>query len=212
MKLVKTKDNSFTFFSEEFDEHYHSLSGAEEEAIKKYAEQAGFDGSSVRILDVCFGLGYNSAATIDKILGLNKNCKVSIIGLENDLEIIEKINSLRPSFKSYSLIKKLNKNSLEVHKDNIKIKLIIGDALKTIKDVFGKFDVVFLDPFSPKKCPSLWSYSFFKNIFDKMNDNSKLITYSCARVVRDNLIKAGFKVKDGANVGRYAPSTIAIKK
>lgn len=216
MKLVKTKDGTFTFYSDKFEEHYHSLSGAEEEAVKKYAEQSNLKELSkkgiIKILDVCFGLGYNSAAAIDEIWKYNKNCKIEIIGLENDLEIIDKIKDLNTDFKSYFLIKKLNKNNLEIDEENIQIKLLIGDARETINEVGGGFDVVFLDPFSPKKCPYLWTYEFFKDIFDKMEENSILVTYSCARIVRDNLIKAGFKVKDGANVGRYAPSTIAIKK
>ena len=61
MKLVKTKDGSFTFYSKEFDEHYQSLSGAEEEARKKYAEQSELDRfckKDIRILDICFGIGY----------------------------------------------------------------------------------------------------------------------------------------------------------
>jgi tRNA U34 5-methylaminomethyl-2-thiouridine-forming methyltransferase MnmC len=216
MKLVKTKDNSFTFFSEKYQEHYHSLSGAEEEAVKKYAEQSNLKELSkkgiIKILDVCFGIGYNSAAAIDEIWKNNKGCKIEIVGLENDLKIIEKISELNPNFKNYFLIKKLNKNNLEVNERNIMIKLLIGDARETIKGIKEKFDTVFLDPFSPKKCPELWSYEFFSDIYDRMNKNSALVTYSCARIVRDNLKKAGFDVKDGANVGRYAPSTIAIRK
>ena len=94
----------------------------------------------------------------------------------------------------------------------MKIKLLLGDARETIKQVTEKIDFVFLDPFSPKKCPELWTDEFFKDIYTIMRPGSKLATYSCARIVRDNLTKAGFSVSDGPIVGRRAPGTIGIKE
>ena len=75
-----------------------------------------------------------------------------------------------------------------------------------------KADAVFFDPFSPKKVPDMWEKEFFKDIFDAMKNNSILATYSCARVVRDNLKAVGFKVEDGPKIGRRSPSTLAIKE
>ena len=74
------------------------------------------------------------------------------------------------------------------------------------------FDIVFLDPFSPRKNPELWSEEFFKEIYSRMKKGAKLATYSCARKIRENLKTAGFKVIDGPNVGRRGPSTNAIKE
>ena len=78
-----------------------------------------------------------------------------------------------------------------------------------IKNLNQKFDAVFLDPFSPKKCPELWTERFFKDIRKLMKQNSVLTTYSCAKITRNNLVNAGFNVKDGPSIGRRAPSTIA---
>ena len=64
MKKIKTGDGSYTFLNEKYGEVYHSVSGAEEEAIKKYAEPTKVaelaKKGEVKILDVCFGIGYNS--------------------------------------------------------------------------------------------------------------------------------------------------------
>ena len=71
MKEVITKDSSITFYNEEYGETYHSVTGAVEEAYKKFAEpalEAVKGKNDIKILDVCFGLGYNSAAAIDEIL------------------------------------------------------------------------------------------------------------------------------------------------
>lgn len=207
MELIITKDNSITYFNEQYQETYHSKSGAVEESIKKFVEPANIqDKSELKILDICFGLGYNSAAAIDAV---NSDCKINIIGLEKDPKIIEKIQEVNPCFDSYNIIKKLTLQNLNLIQDNVQIQILLGDARSTIKQLNQKFDVIFLDPFSPKKCPELWTEEFFKDIKRLTKKGTILTTYSCARIVRQNLEKVGFKIKNGPCVGRRAPSTIA---
>ncbi len=226
LKQIKTNDGSITFHNSEYDSAYHSLTGAEEEAVKKYAEQSGLaelakKEHSIRILDICFGLGYNTAAAIDAINEIDPNCSINVLGIDNDPEIISKIQEVDARFNSYNLLKQLSKNRVSqtqhlVKDKNTQIILLVSDArivLKMLaqeKNPALKFDVVFLDPFSPKKCPELWTEDFFKDIKTVMKRKARLITYSCARSVRDNLKKAGFKVEDGRHVSRRGPSTIAI--
>ena len=215
-KLI-TKDGSITFHNDTYDETYHSLSGAEEEAVKKHAEPACIrelaKKGEIRILDVCFGLGYNSAAAIDIALSENPRCKIFIVGLENDKDILNEILTLSPAFKCYDLIKRVVVNNLKLETDNVNIIIKLADARKSILAVKEtEFDVVFHDPFSPKKCPELWTKEFFKEVYLRMKTCGILTTYSCARVVRDNLVNAGFAVSDGPSVGRRAPSTVAKKK
>lgn len=212
MKQVTTKDGSITFHSDEYDETYHSISGAVEEAFKKFVEPAidfikGKD--EVSILDVGFGLGYNSAVAIDKILEENLSCEIEIVGIEKDEKILDKIKSLQPIIKTYYVIKDTVKNQCYYNCEGIRIRILVCDAVKGIKKVKEKFDIILHDPFSPKKNPELWTESFFKELRKLIKKDGVLTTYSCARIVRDNLKKAGFKVSDGPCVGRRAPSTIA---
>ncbi|MBU1976249.1 MAG: hypothetical protein KKG59_07645 [Nanoarchaeota archaeon] len=217
LKKVTTKDGSETFYSDEYQEYYHSISGAMEEAFKKFAIpgiKPKLKKKSIRILHICFGLGYLSAAAIHYIRKNNAKMDVDIIGLEIDQAILDKIseievpNLIKPD---YELIRGLAHNKWELHLGRFHLKMIKGDARHTINDLEGGFDVVFLDPFSPKKCPELWTQKFIKKIYDLMNKKGILTTYSCARSVRNNLEAVGFKVKDGPRVGRRAPSTIAQK-
>jgi len=221
MKQVVTKDDSITFYNEEFKEHYHSQSGAAEEAVKKFVEPTNIKElaktGEVKILDICFGLGYNSAAAIDAIFTVNKDCKIEIIGLENDEEIFEVIKTITTPFTSYHLILKLAHNELlDLIEENIHIGIMGGDAKDSVnalgknEKVIGTFDLVFLDPFSPKVCPELWTTEFFIAIKKLMKKGAYLTTYSCASSVRKNLTEAGFTVKDGPIVGRRSPSTITI--
>ncbi len=202
-----------TFHNEKFDEDYHCLAGAASEARIKFVEPCLINVLAkkgyISILDVCFGLGYNSAAAIDAALKVNPDCKIRIIGLENDENLFELIKQIKTPFKSYKLIQKLDKFNLLIIDNNIQIKIILGDARDSIKTINEKFHAVFLDPFSPKKCPELWTKEFFSDIKNVMKPGSILATYSCATHVRDKLRELGFKVKDGPIFGRKSASTVA---
>ena len=205
MKLVKTDDGSFTYYSDEFEEHYHTKSGAMEEAFEKHVNAIGVE-DGMKILDFCFGLGYNSIAAVHN----HKN--LEIIGIEIDEKILDEMKRVEISVEEYEEFREIKDKKEIVDSNNNKIKLIIGDGLKEIKKLKDNyFDRVFFDPFSPKKHASMWTEDLFKEVYRVMKDKGKLSTYSCARIVRDNMKKAGFTVKDGPIIGRRSPSTIGIK-
>ncbi|MBT7903058.1 hypothetical protein HN587_04275 [Candidatus Woesearchaeota archaeon] len=213
LKKIKTNDGSITFHNSEYDETYHSNTGAEEEALKKFVEPSKLEGfSEVKILDFCFGLGYNSACAIDYF----KGAKIEIVGLENDEKILNEILNVESNFKCYSFFKKLvtlSDRERVVTFENCKIKLIVDDACKSIIDLEkNSFDLVYFDPFSPKKCPELWTEEVFSQVYRVLKKGGRLMTYSCASAVRKGLKTVGFEVIDGPCVGRRSPSTIAIKK
>ncbi|MFH1506572.1 MAG: MnmC family methyltransferase [archaeon] len=196
MKKIITDDGTITFYNKQAQETYHSTSGALEEAQKKFAEPCKVKEGDL-VLDICFGLGYNAAAALSR--------KASVVALENDETLKEVIKNLELPLESYVIVKKV-----VAGEEDARLKIFWGDARKTIKALSQKFDACFLDPFSPKKQPELWTLDFFKDIRKVLKPGAVLATYSCARVVRDNLKKAGFQVKDGPVVGRKSPGTIAI--
>ncbi|MBR9690338.1 hypothetical protein GOV08_01500 [Candidatus Woesearchaeota archaeon] len=204
MEKVITDDGSVTFRNKEVDECYHTKSGAVTEAKEKFAKPSNLK-DGMKILDFCFGLGYNSAAAIEK---LNR---VEIVGLENDKIILEEIQRLSPDFKKYDMIKQAAKNR-GYDDRKIKINIVLGNAKKTIKDFKEEFDAVFFDPFSPKKQPEMWTKEVFSDIFKTMKKGGVLTTYSCASFVRKNMKAAGFEVSDGPTIGRRSPSTIGVNK
>ncbi len=212
MKHVQTSDNSVTLWNEAFQEHYHSLSGAVEEAFKKFAEPCNIaelaKKGKMRILDVCFGIGYNTAAAIEVAMKANPGCEIEIVALENDPAILREIQNLTPQLKFYNVVKLL------VHEDRfgrIQLSLLKKDAREAVQELSGEFDAVFLDPFSPKKCPELWTKDFLQHLAERMKPGSILATYSYAKEVRENLAAVGLQVHDGPVVGRRSPSTVAVK-
>lgn len=196
MKEIITKDGSITFYNEEVGETYHSVSGALEEAQKKFVEPCKVKKGDV-VLDICFGLGYNAAAALEK--GAN------VVALEQDVDLKKVIPALSLPLKSYEMVKRVIAGQ-----NDQRLVIIWGDARQTIKTLNQRFDAAFLDPFSPKIAPELWNFEFFCDIKRLLKPGAILATYSCARIVRENLKKAGFEVKDGPIVGRKSPATIAI--
>lgn len=217
MKKILTADNTETFLNELIGESYHSQTGAVEEALKKYAipckirELAKTKGK-IRILDFCFGLGYNSAMAISEALEENPQCQIEVIGLEYDTEIISRIQEVNPPLPFYQHYKQLTPQNLEFKHRKVSVKIILGDARETIKQLADNhFDAIFYDPFSPKTSPQMWEVLLFQEVWRVMNSSAILATYTCARMARENMSKAGLLYDDGPIVGRRGPGTVATK-
>lgn len=210
MKEYITEDGSITLYNPEYEEYYHSKSGALEESFEKFVKPCKIKELAkkghIKILDIGFGLGYNAIAAIDSAEG-----EIEIISLEKNF--LSDLPKLKPKLKHYWIIEKLEFDPITksyLYEDkNIHLRIKIGDAIETIKTIKDKFDAVFLDPFSPSKNPELWTVEFFKEIKQRMKQGAILATYSYAKTVRKNLTKAGFIVKDGPIIGRRSPSTLA---
>lgn len=221
MKRLITGDGSVTFFSDSYQETYHSVSGAMEEAFRKFVGPTNLKTRALegklRVLDICFGLGYKSLAAIHSARKANPDCRIELVALEKDINIVEtQVDVPVACSQDYALLRGLVKKSLghgnEAQEQNLSFKLVIGDARQTIRKLKGDFDLVFLDPFSPRKNPELWTKQFFRQIHMLMSDDAYMTTYSCASIVRKNLKEVGFEVKDGPSVGRRSPSTVALKR
>ena len=214
-----TDDGSYTFFSEEFGQTFHSKYGAKEEALFKYAiptllaQKA--NRSHLRILDICYGLGYNSAAALSAIWRSNPNCTVEIIALELDRAVV--ISAIEHQIFSGwedpipQLLAQLARTEL-IDINRLKAQLIVGDARQTIQQIIDRefrADAIFLDPFSPLSCPQLWTVEFIDQVAKCCATDGIISTYSCAAAARTAMVEAGLSIAHLTPVGRKAPGTIA---
>ncbi len=214
MQPVTTQDGAVTFFNEQYREHYHTLTGAREEAIRKFAQPCiPFieERKTVRILDLCFGLGYNTAAALEVFWEFNPDFHLHVTGIEIDEHILQEIRRIDAPFAHFSLIQELAAKQ-RLSQERLDAELLVGDARELLPSLKQRFDVVFFDPFSRTKHPEMWEPSFLKTLADHCRKGCVLTTYSCARPFRNDLIALGFEIRDGPVVGRRAPSTIAIKR
>jgi tRNA U34 5-methylaminomethyl-2-thiouridine-forming methyltransferase MnmC len=217
LSLEVTADGSRTFFSQKFQECFHSTFGAKEEAELKFVlpvlshlNTHGNNSTSVCLIDLCYGLGYNTAAALEYCQFAGN---LRIIGLENNIEVPQAahreglLDIWQPETRE--ILANLAEHQT-YRRSGLDLQLIIGDARQTINQIpLQTIDGIFFDPFSPKKCPQLWTIDFLKSVSDRLKPNGYLVTYSCAAAFRATLKNLGLHLWSTIPLGRKAPGTIA---
>lgn len=90
---ITTEDGTISLYNFNVKDVYHSKVGAYTEALHKYTIPSGLlefvkYHNEVKILDVCFGLGYNSKVAAAEILKINPECKITINAIEIDPKVL----------------------------------------------------------------------------------------------------------------------------
>ena len=88
----------------------------------------------------------------------------------------------------------------------------IDDARNVVKDDNNLYNLIFLDAFTPSKCPCLWTYEFFKRLYEILEQDGMLFTYSSSARVRSAMKEAGFEIGNIYNkrLDKFQ-GTIAVK-
>ena len=212
--LVLCEDGSYTLFSHDFDEPYHSTKdGALHESLEKHVKPSfslKANKEKLTILDICFGLGYNTFATLYHIKKHNLKTKVHIFSPEFDEDLVRSLDSFKfpPEFESIKHIIKAVSQNLYYEDEQFKIEVLLGDARQSIPKIKEKIDIVYQDAFSPAHNPLLWTYEWFKDVRAICSADAILTTYSTAAAIRLGLYENGFYIfVHRAEMMRY--STVA---
>jgi len=187
-----TNDGSKTLFSSQYNQTFHSMQdGALSEALHKHIIPAFTllnEAKELNILDICFGLGYNTLGTIYYILKNNLNIKVNFFSPEFDEKLVESLKDFDYP-KEFDEIKHIIK-VLSLDKfyqdDKFKIEIYIGDARKYIKNLTS-IDIVYQDAFSSDTNKELWTKEYFSDIEKTLSKKALITTYSIATPVRMSL-------------------------
>lgn len=197
-KLVLCKDGTNTLFSVEFDEAYHSTKdGALYESLEKHVKPAltfSQKKSEVTILDICFGLGYNTFATLYYIKTQCLKTKVHILSPEFDEGLVRSLDTFDfpEEFESIRHIIKAISSDLYYEDEQFKIEILLGDARESIPKIKEKIDIIYQDAFSPAHNPLLWTKEYFADIRAICKEDALLTTYSTAAAVRLGLYENDF--------------------
>jgi len=199
-KLILCEDGTNTLFSEEFSEPYHSTKdGALHESLEKHVKPAfriKKEFSSLTILDLCFGLGYNTFTTLYYIKKNRLNIKVHILSPEFDIELIHSLKDfIYP--KEFNELKEIIyevSQNLYYEDEQFKIEILLGDARESVPKIKNRIDIVYQDAFSPHHNPLLWTREFFTDIVSISKQDVILTTYSTAASTRLGLYESGFLV------------------
>lgn len=113
----------------------------------------------------------------------------------------------------YKYISDCNKMALKALKlMEFNFKLNIDDARQAIKNDNEIYNYIFLDAFTPVKCPCLWTVDFFKLLYSHLDENGMILTYSNSALVRNAFLNTGFHVgKIFSQSADKFTGTVAVK-
>lgn len=213
--MTLSEDGSFTAYSKEYNEHYHSTKdGALYESLVKHVIPAFKNlqnEDEITILDICFGLGFNTFATLYYVKQNNRDSKIYIYSPELDADLVKSLDNFTYP-KEFEFIKHIILELVEhqVYDDAyFHIEIFFGCAREYIK-IFdaNKFDIVYQDAFSPSSNPMLWTQEYFTDIGKIIKEDGILTTYSIALATRLALYENDFNIyiNEGEN---FRKSTVA---
>ncbi|MBX2860544.1 MAG: hypothetical protein KTR14_04880, partial [Vampirovibrio sp.] len=231
LTLTPTADGSLTAYHPRCKEHYHNRAGAYTEALKNYVEPADpvaivEKNGRLSLLDVCFGLGYNTWVLLETILASSvSGWTIHVVAIEQDPEILRFISQILEDPRLSSL--KSQTTALEHNiyyqtqigcsefiqefpkKGKILWKFFQDDLRQVIPKLDDEIDLVFHDPFSPRKLPGLWTMDLFQEYYRLLEPKQgRIYTYSAASAVRGGLQEAGFIVEKTQGVGEKSGGTV----
>ena len=201
IEIFKTEDGSIGLYNKEMNEIYHSKYGAKKEAFEKFVEPALIlNNKQLKILDVCYGIGYNTKCALENFLNI-----ASIDCLEIDKEL---------ALKSYEF--KYSEKINKIIEDNIKkpslINFFLEDARVAIKKIDKKYNIIFHDGFAPHKQSVLWSEEFIYELVSKLEDDGIYCTYNSSKPVLNALLKCGLILGKTIKHDKYIGTVASFKK
>ena len=200
--LKKTTDGSFTLYSDEMQESYHSVNGAVQESNFIFIDRAlaMIPGQKISVFEAGFGTGLNALLTYNFAIEHNKYITYNSIEaypvkpeLYSKLEYCNYCNNLNNN--DFISLHKCEWNKPITIKDKTFILNKINSDLTCFAFPKEQYDVVFFDAFSPDKQPEMWTEELFQNIFKSLVNGGILITYCAKGEVRRRMQRSGFTVK-----------------
>ena len=205
-KIITTSDGSKTIQIEDWNEQYHSIHGAIQEAnhvfIKHgllfYFENIAIALEPIKILEIGFGTGLNAFLTLIKSEALKQ--PITYVGVEAypvETEEIQQLNYVE-------LISEDHKSQFHTMHEvpwesehQITSNFHLEKQQKYFKDLRLKntFNIIYFDAFGARVQPELWTEDIFAIMFSALKTNGVLVTYSAKGSVRRAMQSVGFTVE-----------------
>lgn len=95
----------------------------------------------------------------------------------------------------YEYLSKSYKNAKNILKNNkIDLNFYRDDARRFIQSAPNTYNYIFLDAFTPSKCPVLWTLEFFRELCNKLEHDGMILTYSTSAAIRNAFLQNGLYV------------------
>ncbi|NQY06348.1 MAG: tRNA (5-methylaminomethyl-2-thiouridine)(34)-methyltransferase MnmD [Flavobacteriaceae bacterium] len=199
-EIIITGDGSTTIHLPDWNEQYHSKHGAIQEAYHVFIRK-GLDlfQGEVSILEIGFGTGLNAFITF--LETIRRKLNIRYTGVEAYPVASEEVAKLNyvAELKAEDFQEYFDK----IHRGNWDQELKVSDNFQLIKqEKFFKeiadseaHDLIYFDAFGPRVQPELWTEEIFQMMFNSLNANGVLVTYSAKGSVRRAMESVGFSVE-----------------
>jgi len=207
-KIIATQDGSKTIQIEEWNEQYHSIHGAIQEAQHVFIKHGlHFFNSTldsnfknhISILEIGFGTGLNAFISL---LEANKlSIFIDYVGVEAypvGEEELEQLNysALLSDNNTSGTFEKLHTLTWE-KKHNINSTFSLHKRKLFFSEItdLNTYNIIYFDAFGARVQPELWTELMFERMYKALKDNGVLVTYSAKGSVRRAMQAVGFLVE-----------------
>lgn len=205
-KIITTSDGSKTIHIVDWNEQYHSIHGAIQEAKHVFLKHGLLfflncykpNDQSIEILEIGFGTGLNAFLTL--IDAKTLNIDINYTGVEAYPVKAEEIQQLNYS----DLISKTHHNKFTAihtiswntfHKITPNFNLKKENILFQNIEYQNLFNIIYFDAFGARVQPELWTEPIFKLMYKALKINGILVTYAAKGSVRRAMQAVGFTVE-----------------
>ena len=201
-KVVTTADGSKTLQIEDWQEQYHSMHGAIQEAYHVFIKHglSLFDNQTISILEIGFGTGLNAYITF--LEAQDKGLTVEYYGVEaypvtfDEAISMDYVASLKDHNEGRQAFELMHKNPW-----NVPVKIASFFNLVKLEKKFqdindsSQYELIYFDAFGFRVQPELWSEVIFFKMFEALRPGGVLVTYAAKGSVRRAMISVGFLVE-----------------
>ncbi|MGY0393016.1 tRNA (5-methylaminomethyl-2-thiouridine)(34)-methyltransferase MnmD [Bizionia sp. KMM 8389] len=203
--IITTGDGSKTIQIDDWEEQYHSVHGAIQEANHVFIK-TGFDAylenskqHQISILEIGFGTGLNALITL--LNAEEKSVYVNYVGVEaypvQEAEISAlNYEELLEGNSSKTYFKNIHSTSWEtVSQISEYFKLTKNEMKFQDISTTNSFNLIYFDAFGARVQPELWTETIFMKMYQALKPNGILVTYAAKGSVRRAMQAVGFLVE-----------------
>lgn len=202
--IITTSDGSKTIQIEGWNEQYHSIHGALQEAkhvyinagLKTFLERQPKQ-NALTLLEIGFGTGLNALLTALESLNISQEiCYHGIEAYPVEAEELQALGYHTLIGSDPSIFQNIHNCSWhETHKILPHFSIVKRQAFFSDIAEANAFDVIYFDAFGPRVQPNLWIESIFKKMYEALRPNGLLVTYCAKGSVRRCMQAVGFEVE-----------------
>uniref|UniRef100_UPI004049E72A tRNA (5-methylaminomethyl-2-thiouridine)(34)-methyltransferase MnmD n=1 Tax=Gelidibacter sp. TaxID=2018083 RepID=UPI004049E72A len=200
-RIITTADGSTTIQIEDWNEQYHSLHGAIQEAKHVFIKHGlhHIEKNELSILEIGFGTGLNAFITLLEAENLQKH--IHYVGVEaypvssDEITALNYIQQLQAESHA-EFFQQMHTIPWEMEKA-ITSHFTLTKQQKLFTEITDKaaFDLIYFDAFGARVQPELWTEDIFKIMFEALKPNGILVTYAAKGSVRRAMLSVGFTVE-----------------